>query len=222
MKYQCILLDLETQRDFFAPGGSCYRPQAARAARQIYRLFGWARKSRIPVISTVLRVRGGTVGPLAATPHCIDGSVGERKLSRTLLPRRIDFGLRNSTDLPRDLFNSYQQVIFEKREADIFSHARLERLITELPPSTFVLCGAGVATSLMYAAVGLRSRGFGVILAADAVVDLGEPSAEMAYRRMEAKGVVFAPAKEIISPVHQPIRPFRRYDALAKVDTRRQ
>jgi len=222
MKYQCILLDLETQRDFFAPGGSCYKPPTARAARQIYRLFKWARKNRIPVISTVLRVREGTVGPLAAVPHCIEDTVGERKLFRTLLPRRIDFGLRNSTDLPRDLFDNYQQAIFEKREADIFAQARLERLITELPPSTFVLCGAGVATSLMYAAVGLRTRGFGVILAADGVAELDKPSAEMAYRRMETKGVIFAPAKEIISPVHRPARSFRQCVAPARLATRRQ
>jgi len=194
-----ILLDIETQRDFFLPGGSCYTRGARGAARRIYELFRWARRNRIPVISTVLRVRPNERGPLAPVPHCIDGSRGEQKLSRTVLPRRINLGLRNTTDLPADLWN-YQQILFEKRCTDLFLHARAERLITELPMTTFVICGAGVAGGIVQAAIGLRFRGFEVILASDAVLDLGDPLAEMAYRRMAAKGVVFARTWEILPP----------------------
>jgi isochorismate hydrolase len=121
-------------------------------------------------------------------------------MPETILSARVNLGLRNTTDLPSSLFEDYQQVIFEKRHTDIFLHARAERLITELPNATFILCGAGLAQGIVQAAVGLRNRGLGVILAEDAVLDLNDPMAEMSRRRMEAKGVIFAPTQKIILP----------------------
>ena len=205
MKYDRILLDVEAQHDFFDPGGNCYAPEAHKARANIYRLFHWARQNDIPVMSTVLRVRKGEQGPLSPVPHCIEGTEGEWKMPGTVMATRINLGLLNTTDLPRDIFEKYQQVIFEKRDTNIFSHSRAERLITELQTGTFILCGAGVARGIVQAAVGLRARGFGVILAQDAVVAMDDPMTEMAHRRMEAKGVVYAPTQEIIAP-----RPVRR------------
>jgi len=200
-----ILLDIETQRDLFEPTGSCFGPQAQKAAPKVLRLFRWVSKNQIPVISTVLRVRKGETGPLSGIRHCVEDTEGEQKMAGTLVPTRINLGLRNTTDLPREIFHRFQQVIFEKRDTDIFSHARLERLITELRPVTFIICGAGVARGIVQAAVGLRKRDFGVILASDAIVDLADPMTEMAVLRMEAKNVVFAPTKEIVT-THPPKR----------------
>jgi len=195
-----ILLDIEVQKDFFDSGGNCYSAENRRAFAQIRRLFKWARACNVPVMSTLLRVRSGWRGPLSPIPHCVDGTDGEHKMRGTILPSRINLGLRNTTDLPLHLFDRYQQVVFEKRHTDIFAHARAERLLTELDPRTFILCGAGVARGIAEAAIGLRSRGFPVVLASDAVADLDDPLAEMACLRMEAKGVVFVPTREIIAP----------------------
>jgi nicotinamidase-related amidase len=217
-----ILLDIETQRDFFSPDGSCYRPQADKAATQIWRLFGWARTHGVPVISTVLRVRKFERGPLSCNvPYCVEDTEGEKKLAKAILPRRINLGLRNSTDLPGNIFKHYQQVIFEKRDTDIFAHARAERLITELPQSaSFVICGAGISFGIVQAAVGLRSRGFGVILATDAVLELPDELCEMAYLRMDAKCVIRATTSEIVARV-QPLRPFKISTPVAKQATRK-
>ena len=200
MTYDRILLDVESQRDIFLPKGSLYCPQAAKAAPQIYKLFKWARQQQVPVVSTVLRQLPSRPGAMGEPPHLIEGTDGEKKLPRTLLTPNIDLGLRNDTDLPLDLFDRYRQVIFEKRQTDIFRHAKAERMITELTGVTFVVCGGGVAQGIVEAAVGLRNRGFGVILAEDAVVDFGHADAEMAYLRMRAKGVVFAQTAEITQP----------------------
>ena len=113
------------------------------------------------MISTVLRVRKFERGPLSCNvPYCVEDTEGEKKLAKAILPRRINLGLRNSTDLPPNIFKHYQQVIFEKRDTDIFAHARAERLITELPQgASFIICGAGISFGIVQAAVGLRSRG---------------------------------------------------------------
>ncbi|MFP4355775.1 MAG: isochorismatase family protein [Phycisphaerae bacterium] len=200
MKLDRILMDIETQRDLFLPKNPAYTAQAGRAAPNIYKLFRWAKQNEVPVISTALRVRPGHLGPFGDQPHLIEQTAGETKLPRTILKSHIDLGLRNDFDLPRDLFDRYQQAIFEKRETDIFQHGKAERLLTELPNGTVVVCGAGVAQGIVEATVGLRSRGFSVVLAEDAVVDFDDPGAEMAYLRMQAKGVFFAPTSQIIHP----------------------
>ncbi len=200
MDFDRILLDIETQRDIFLPKGKCYITGARKAATSVFKLFRWSKQQQVRVISTVLRLRSGMPGPFGPEPHLIEGTDGEKKLPRTILPSHIDLGLRNTTDLPPGLFEDYQQVIFEKRRTDIFKHAKAERLITELPMVTFVLCGAGVQDGILEAAVGLRNRGFGVILAQDAVADLENPELEMSVLRMRAKGVVFAPTSEIVKP----------------------
>lgn len=199
MDFDRILLDVETQRDLFLPKAPCYTPRARKASSAIFKLFRWARQEDIRVVSTVLRLRDGN-GPFGAKPHLVEGTDGEKKLPRTILRNRIDLGLRNNTDLPPGLLEDYQQVIFEKRQTDIFKHAKAERLITELPMVTWVVCGAGVAQGVVEAAVGLRNRGFSVILAEDAVVDFDHEHAEMAYLRMRAKGVQFCKTAEIIKP----------------------
>lgn len=200
MNFDLILLDIEVQRDFFVTRGHCYTPEAATARPNIYALFDWAKKNEQPIISTVLRVPPGRVGPLAETPHCIEGTSGERKLARTVVKPYLNLGLQNTTDLPNDLFRHYRQAIFEKRNTDIFLHARAERLLSELPQVSFILCGAGVAHGIVQAAVGLRMRGFGVVLATDAVLGLDDSHAGMAYSRMNAKGVLLLKTREIIKP----------------------
>jgi len=201
-----ILLDIECQRDLFIPGGALFRRGATGTARKVYRLFAWARKNHVPVLSTALRLRSGQLGPLGDVPHCIEDTPGERKLAATVLRSRIDLGLRGTTDLPDHIFDRYQQVIVEKRRTDIFAHPRLERLISELPPVTFVLCGAGAAHGILQAAIGLRARGFSVMLASDATLGIGEADAEMARNRMHAKSVVFTPVERIVAPA----KPTRR------------
>ena len=198
-----ILLEMEVQRDLFAPGGSCYRKDSSTVVQNIYRLVHWATGEGIPVISTLLRVPFGRRGPLADVPHCVDGTEGEHKLVRTLLPGRINFGLRNTTDLPPRLLSHYRQVVFEKRHTDIFAHSRIERLITEqIRYGVFVICGAGLAQGIFQAAIGLRSRGFYVICPTDAILHLGHPRETEALNRMAAKGVVFVPTARILATSH--------------------
>ncbi|MFW6154397.1 MAG: isochorismatase family protein [Planctomycetota bacterium] len=156
---------------------------------KLYRLFRWARRAEVSVLSAKLLARWGHHGPFSLEPHCVDGSGGEEKLARTLLGRRIDLGLAHTADLPRDLLSDYQQVIFETLDEDVLHHQKFERLITELVGSrTFILCGAGIAAGIKQAVLGLRSRGHEVIIASDAVLDLNDPETEMAWLRILAKG----------------------------------
>jgi nicotinamidase-related amidase len=200
MDYERILLDMEVQKDFFCRSGRFYSKANARVLKHIKELLKWAKIQRIPVISTLLRA-SRTSPDHERLPYCIEGTEGELRVPRTVLPSHIAFGTRRTTDLPECILDNYQQVIFEKRILNIMSNLRVERLLTELSGNaTFILCGAGVAGGIVQAAITLRSRKFGVILADDAVADLGDPGTEMAMLRMAAKGVIFCPTATIVAP----------------------
>ena len=195
MGYERILLDMEVQKDFFCRSGRFYSKANSLVLKHVKELLKWAKTQRVPVISTLLRASRTPPHP----PYCIEGTEGELRVPRTVLPNHIAFGTRRTTDLPECILDHYQQVIFEKRTLNILSNLRVERLLTQLSGNgTFILCGAGVAGGIVQAAITLRSRKFGVILAGDAVADLGDPSAEMARRRMAAKGVIFCPTAAIV------------------------
>ncbi len=207
MGYERILLDMEVQKDFFCRSGRFYSKTNSQVLKHIKELLKWARGESVPVVSTMLRVYRSESGP-HCPPYCREGTEGELRVPRTTLPNYIAFGTRRTTDLPEAILDNYQQVLFEKRELNILSNLRVERLLTELSGNaTFILCGAGLAEGIAKAAITLRSRRFGVILATDAVADLGDPDADMAMRRMSAKGVVFCPTATIIKP---PVRPKRK------------
>ena len=204
MGYERILLDMEVQRDFFCRTGRFYSKTNGQALKHIKELLKWANIQRVPVISTLLRT-DRSLPCREHPPYCIEGTEGELRVPRTVLRNHIAFGTRRTTDLPECILDHYQQVIFEKRSLSILSSLRVERLLTQLSGSgTFILCGAGVAGGIVQAAITLRSRKFGVILADDAVADLGDPDTEMARRRMAAKGVIFCPTATIIAPPATP------------------
>ena len=198
-------MDIHVQRDFFVPGGALYHQDHRKAAGNIYQLFDWAKMAGVPVISSLIGVRAGRRGPYGPQPHCVEGTPGEQKLARTLLPRRMNLGLSHTADLPRGVLEQVQQVIFEARDVDIFNHLKFERLITELTaPCDFVLCGASVAQGIKHAVLGLRNRGHGVIIAEDAVVDLGDPMTEMAWLQILAKSARPLPTVQIIHELPLP------------------
>ena len=207
MGYERILLDMEVQRDFFCRSGKFYSKTNGQVIKHVKELLKWAKGQSVPVVSTLLRVYRNSSGP-DHLPYCIEGTEGELRVPRTTLPNYIAFGTRRTTDLPESILDNYQQVLFEKRELNILSNLRIERLLTQLSGNaTFILCGAGLAGGIAKAAITLRSRKFGVILATDAVADLGDPGADMAMRRMAAKGVVFCSTATIIKP---PVRTTRK------------
>ncbi|MFA6133313.1 MAG: isochorismatase family protein [Phycisphaerae bacterium] len=202
MKRLRVLLDVDSQVDFFE-GGRRSGGESATVAHNIRRLFGWADLQCVPVISTILRVRPCEMVFMGGAPYCVEDTDGEHKLPGTLLSPFLNMGLRNTTDVPLRLFRQYRQVLFEKRVTDMFTHVAFERLVTSLRPATFIICGADLERGVLQAALGLRHRGSRVIVARDAVVTGGGPAGEMAWRRMEAKGVTFLSTQQIATAFGQ-------------------
>ncbi len=195
-----IVIDISTQRDFFlAEGKACIRNHR-RVLANIRRIMAWARHKNLSVISTCQIYPGNNGG--SAIDYCIDGTEGQKKISYTLLKSRATFGADGSADLPGDILKRYRQVILHERSVDPFNEPHTDRLLSEVRASEFILIGANAEKAVMAMALGLLQRGKKVTIVTDAVGSSNSKEADMAFRKMEAKGAKLTESKKIAGASH--------------------
>ncbi len=185
-----FLLDLDTQKDFILPAGALPVPGAARLVPKLRRLFDFARKSGVTVISAVHAHTPGDLEPAPCPPHCLVGTDGRRKLDDTVLHR---FQVFENKPVDRNLLEvvrRYQQIVVERQDWDLFANPIVERLLRVLPPYA-ILFGVPQELSVKAAAVGLQRRGVRAAVLSDLVLPLEGSRAEAAEREMRGAGVEF-------------------------------
>ena len=195
-----ILIDIDTQKDFLlAEGKACIRNHR-RVLAHIRRMMAWARSQNVPIISTaeVYPSNNGdeTVG------HCIDGTDGQKKVCYTLVNNRICFAADGNTDLPRDMLRRHRQVILHKRCVDPFDEPRIDRLLSEVRASEFILVGACLEGAVKMTALGLLQRGKKVTIIIDAVGTHNNKDAKLALRKMETKGANLIETRKLAGTSH--------------------
>ena len=195
-----ILIDINTQRDFLLAGGKACIRNHRRVLAHIRRMIAWARYKNIPIISMCEVYPDNNGGN--AVGYCIDGTVGQKKIRYTLLSNRTSFAADGSTDLPRDIIRRYRQIIFHKRCVDPFDEPRIDRLLTEVRASEFVLVGASCEGAVQATALGLLQRGKKVSVVVDAVGSHNKREAKLALRKMEAKGAKLIETRRIAGTSH--------------------
>jgi nicotinamidase-related amidase len=195
-----ILIDIDTQKDFLLVGGkSCIRNHR-RVLANIRRVMAWARSHGVPIISTA-EVYSNDNGN--GTPsHCIDGTDGQKKIHYTLFDNRISLAADGSTDLPRDILRKYRQVILHKRCVDPFDEPRIDRLLSELRASEFILVGTSLEGAVKATALGLLQRGKKVTVIIDAIGSHNIGDAKLALRKMETKGAKVIETKKLAGLSH--------------------
>lgn len=199
---KAVLVDVNTQRDFLlASGKACIRNHR-RVLSHIRRVMAWARSKGIPVVSTC-EVHPNNNLPVADTVnHCLDETDGQKKVSYTLLSNRVSFPADGNTDLPRDMLRQYRQIILHQRCVDPFDEPRIDRLLSDVRASEFVLIGATTEGAIQAAALGLLQRSKKVIVVVDAVGSYNNKEAKMALRKMQAKGAKLVETKALAGTSH--------------------
>lgn len=195
-----ILVDIDTQKDFLlAEGKACIRNHR-RVLAHIRRVMAWARVQHVPIISTaeVYPDNNGesTVG------YCIDGTDGQKKVRYTLLNDRVSLAADGNTDLPRDMLRQHRQVILHKRCVDPFDEPRIDRLLSEVRASEFILVGASLEGAVKMTALGLLQRGKKVTVVIDAVGTHNNREAKLALRKMETKGARLIDTRKLAGTSH--------------------
>ncbi|MFH1716447.1 MAG: isochorismatase family cysteine hydrolase [Planctomycetota bacterium] len=194
-----IVIDIDTQRDFLLAGGKACIRNHRRVLAHIRRVIAWARFEHVPIISTAEVYPSNGDGN---TGHCIDGTDGQKKIRYTLLHDRVCFAADGSTDLPRDMLRRHRQVVLHKRCVDPFDEPRIDRLLSELRASEFILVGTTLEGAVKMTALGLLQRGKKVTVVIDAVGSHDSKEAKLALRKMETKGARLVETKKIAGTSH--------------------
>jgi len=195
-----VLIDVSTQRDFFLAGGKGCIRNHRRVLMNIRRIMAWTRHNTIPIISTC-QVYPNNNGASAAD-YCLDGTGGQKKIHYTLVNNRISFPAEGDTYFPHNILKDYDQIIFHKRCIDPFDEPRIERLLSEMSASMFILVGAYAEGAVLATALGLLQRGKKVTAVIDAVGSQYSKEAEMAIRKMQAKGAFLTNTRNLAGTSH--------------------
>jgi len=195
-----ILVDVNTQRDFFLAGGNACIRNRRRVLANVRRIMAWARRKNIPVISICEVYPNNNSGNPVS--YCVDGSEGQKKIRYTLLSNRVSFPADGNTDLPADVLRQHRQVILHKRCLDPFDEPRIDRLLSEVRANEFILIGAGAEAAVEATALGLLQRGKRVSVVVNAVGSRNKREAKLALRKMKAKGARLLETKKIAGTSH--------------------
>ena len=191
-----FFFDIDTQKDFMLKTGALHVPGAERIIPGLRRLFDFAVKNEISIISTMDTHAADDPEFAEFPPHCVRGTDGRRKLDDTLLPHPLVFSTKPvDRNLP-DCLRKNRQIIVEKNTFDVFSNPVMERLTRALPPRAIVF---GVATEycVKKAVLGLRRLGVQTVVVSDAVRAIAPKTEKEAIDEMQAAGAIFVPLANI-------------------------
>ena len=190
MMKNIFFLDVDTQRDFMLSTGALYVPGAERIIPKLRRLFDFAKKNEISVLSSADAHVKDDPEFGQFPPHCVQGTEGQRKLDETLLPRPLIFQNKLVDRNFSEVVRKHQQIIVEKQSLDLLSNPVAERLLRVLPPRAIVF---GVTTEycVKIACLGLRRMGIQAAVITDAVRALAPGTEKEALEEMQKAGVEF-------------------------------
>ena len=193
-----FFLDVDTQRDFMIPEGALYVPGAERIIPKLRRLFDFARKNEISILSSVDAHIPDDPEFQQFPPHCVQGTEGQRKIEETLLPRPLTLPNKPIDRNLLDAVRKNQQIIVEKQTLSVFDNPVTERLLRVLPPHAIVF---GVATEycVKEEALGMRRLGIPTALVTDAIRALTPKAEKEALEEMGRAGVEFITLETLLS-----------------------
>ena len=111
-----VFVDVDTQLDFLFPAGALYVPGAERILAALGQLNRYAGAHGIPLLSTADAHAENDPEFAAWPPHCVAGTLGQRKPAATLLENRAVIPNREASTA----FDRASQYIVEKQTIDVF------------------------------------------------------------------------------------------------------
>jgi len=193
-----ILVDVDTQLDFMQPDGALYVPNAVQIVPDLVRLFGLARTSSVPVISSADCHVENDPEFEQFPPHCVEGTAGQGKLSETLLARRLTIGADQRVEELDRLFDAYDQLIFETTTFDVWTNPSAVGLVESLNVAEYVVFGVATDYCVRDAVLGLLARGRRVAVVGDAIRAVAEQTGQAAVGEMRAAGARWVTTDEVV------------------------
>ncbi len=182
--YDTVLVDVDTQIDFLFPAGALYVPGAERIIPELERLVSWAAANGIPVISSADAHTEQDPEFQTWPPHCIAGTLGQKKVAGTVLPGAVTIPNR-ADELPAGWQNA-PQVIVEKQTVNLFDTATIGRVLQGWPARRYLLCGVVTEICVLNAGLGLLRAGHKIELATQAMAALDPQAGRAAIEKMRS------------------------------------
>lgn len=184
----CVLVDLNTQFDFFGGEGACPVVNYLEKHACLRRIVAWAKRNQVPIISSMDSHRRVDSDSNGIPKHCVEGSCGQKKLPFTVLPNHVFVAGDNTLAVSVDLFKTHQQVIFPQRDTDLFTNPKADRFLTQLDAEEFILYGAIAEHEIKAVALGLLVRNKRVSIIADGCGSWNPSAFDLSLRQAVAKG----------------------------------
>ncbi len=199
--YDCVVIDLNTQRDFCELGGGDPVKNIEQLIPAMRRMIAWTKRNGAAIVSSIDSHRRSEFSTNGHPICCIDGSNGQRKLPFTMFPCSLRVEFDNTLGVPMDLFDRYQQLIFRQRTADLLSNPKADQFLTHLRAEEYILFGNTLEGSVKALALGLRAREKLATVVVDACGYWDAGAADLALRLMEAKGTRLVSVEEQLKRV---------------------
>jgi len=192
---RAVFVDVDTQFDFLFPAGALYVPGAERIIPAIAQLSRYAGVHAIPVLSTADAHAEDDPEFAAWPPHCVAGSLGQRKPASTLLENRVVIPNQDASAA----FGSDSQYIVEKQTIDVFETKTFRRVVDALASDQFVVYGVVTEICVISTVRGLLAPGRQVVVVADAIQALSADKAAQALNEIRRLGGFVATLSETLA-----------------------
>ncbi len=179
-----VYFDVDTQYDFMLPSGALYVPGAEHVLARIAALNRQAAASGITVVSTTDAHTEDDPEFRDWPPHCVAGTLGQRKPEPTLLSRRI---VISSKSAPVNV-EGVEQIILEKQNIDCFTNPNLPAVLEALKADHCVVYGVATEVCVRCAAFGLLGPGRRVEIIAGAVRGLDKAKTKAMLEEFRSLG----------------------------------
>jgi nicotinamidase/pyrazinamidase len=189
-----VFFDIDTQVDFVSPAGALYAPGAERVIAAVARLNRHAAANGIALISTTDAHAENDVEFAQWPPHCVAGTLGQRKAQATLLDTPVV--VANRDGLPDTA--GAAQIILEKQTVDVFETRTIAPLLERLGADGFVVYGVVTEVCVWHAARGLLRYGKPVTVVTDAIQALSPEAGERALAELRAAGATMVMSNEVV------------------------
>lgn len=162
--------DIDTQIDFVFPAGALYGQGAERVIPYVAELNHYAGDHGIPLISSTCAHPEDSREFQVWPPHCVIGTVGQRKPAATMLS------------------DPAKQTIIEKDDLDLFSNATVLPLLDKLGIDECFVYGVFTEYCVKCAMTGLLKAGRKVWLVMRATAHLDDAAGEQVVREFVRAG----------------------------------
>jgi nicotinamidase/pyrazinamidase len=190
-----VFVDVDTQLDFLFPAGALYVPGAERILPALGQLHRYAEAHGIPLLSTADAHAENDPEFAAWPPHCVAGTLGQRKPAATLLEKRVVIPNRDASAA----FEGASQYIVEKQTIDVFETKTVHRVLDWLRADRYVVYGVVTEICVISAVRRLLGSGKQVLVVADAVQAFSAAKAAQALEEIRSLGGSIATTGQLLA-----------------------